>query len=103
MCNLLGDKVTYPKAPDVYRFDKDNNAALSPEQPASWETPSSTSASPSESGGSEADSNSSQFNSPVQVRQYLQLLWSIYKMLHVKPFDRLSRLHFTDNPWSVIK
>lgn len=76
MCNagLLGDKANYPKAPDVYKFDEDNNAALSPEQPASWETPSSTSASPRESGGTEADSTSSQFNSPIQVRQNPELL-----------------------------
>lgn len=75
MCNvgLLGDKANYPKAPDIYKFDKDNNAALSPEQPASWETPSSTSTSPREYGGTEADCTSSQFNSPIQVRQYLKL------------------------------
>ncbi|XP_026211554.1 myocardin-related transcription factor B isoform X2 [Anabas testudineus] len=65
-CNKKGDKANYPKTPDVYKFDEDNSDALSPEQPASWETPSSTSASPRESGGTEADSTSSQLNSPIQ-------------------------------------
>uniref|UniRef100_A0A3Q1HFX6 SAP domain-containing protein n=1 Tax=Anabas testudineus TaxID=64144 RepID=A0A3Q1HFX6_ANATE len=73
---LHSDKANYPKTPDVYKFDEDNSDALSPEQPASWETPSSTSASPRESGGTEADSTSSQLNSPIQVRQHLEPLIS---------------------------
>ncbi|XP_022595348.1 MKL/myocardin-like protein 2 isoform X1 [Seriola dumerili] len=61
-----GDKVNYSKTPDVYSFDEDSSDALSPEQPSSQETPSSTSASLRESGGTEATSSSSQLNSPKQ-------------------------------------
>ncbi|XP_071326430.1 myocardin-related transcription factor B isoform X2 [Trachinotus anak] len=61
-----GDKVNYSKTPDVYSFDEDSSDALSPEQPSSQETPSSTSASLRESGGTEATPSSSQVNSPKQ-------------------------------------
>ncbi|XP_035472318.2 myocardin-related transcription factor B isoform X3 [Scophthalmus maximus] len=59
-----GSKANYSKAPDVYSFDEeDSSEALSPEQPSSQETPSSTSTSLRET---EATAPSSQLNSPVQ-------------------------------------
>ncbi|XP_074513523.1 myocardin-related transcription factor B isoform X2 [Sebastes fasciatus] len=54
------------KPPDIYSFDEDSSDALSPKQPASQKSPSSTSASPRESGGTEATSASSNLNSPIQ-------------------------------------
>lgn len=64
---LIGSKANYSKAPDVYSFDEeDSSEALSPEQPSSQETPSSTSTSLRET---EATAPSSQLNSPVQVNQ----------------------------------
>ncbi|XP_035852396.1 myocardin-related transcription factor B isoform X4 [Sander lucioperca] len=45
-----------PKPPDIYNFDEDSGDALSPQQPASQKSPRSTSASPRESGGTEATS-----------------------------------------------
>lgn len=56
-----------PKPPDIYNFDEDSGDALSSQQPASQKSPRSTSASPRESGGTEA-------TSPIQVHQYLDLL-----------------------------
>ncbi|XP_068613175.1 myocardin-related transcription factor B-like [Brachionichthys hirsutus] len=56
-----GDKVIYSKPPDMYSFEEDSSDALSPEQP-----PSSTSVSPSESGGTEAVVTSSNSNTPMQ-------------------------------------
>lgn len=65
---LVGDKANHhSKTPDVYSFDEDSSDALSPEQPSSQETPSSTSASLRESGGTDATSTSCQLNSPKQV------------------------------------
>lgn len=65
---LVGDKANHhSKTPDVYSFDEDSSDALSPEQPSSQETPSSTSASLRESGGTDATSASCQLNSPKQV------------------------------------
>ncbi|XP_070703834.1 myocardin-related transcription factor B [Pempheris klunzingeri] len=61
-----GAKKTYSKSPDIYSFDEDSSEALSPQQPASHQSPSSTAASPRESGGSEAASTSPQLNSPIQ-------------------------------------
>ncbi|XP_026180831.1 myocardin-related transcription factor B isoform X2 [Mastacembelus armatus] len=54
------------KTPDVYKFDEDSSDGLSPEQPANQEAPSSTSASPRESGGTEVTTTSSQLNTPIQ-------------------------------------
>ncbi|XP_070838176.1 myocardin-related transcription factor B isoform X1 [Chaetodon trifascialis] len=61
-----GDKANYSKLPDIYSFDEDSSDALSPQQPASQQSPSSTSASPRESGGTEATSTSSNLDSPIQ-------------------------------------
>ncbi|XP_076609726.1 myocardin-related transcription factor B isoform X1 [Chaetodon auriga] len=61
-----GDKANYSKLPDIYNFDEDSSDALSPQQPASQQSPSSTSASPRESGGTEATSTSSNLDSPIQ-------------------------------------
>lgn len=76
MCDagLVADKASYSMTPDVYKFDEDNSDALSPEQPASQETTGSISDSPRESGGSEADSTSSQLNSSIQVHHYLETI-----------------------------
>nr|XP_020466182.1 MKL/myocardin-like protein 2 isoform X3 [Monopterus albus] len=63
---INGYKAHSCKTPDVYKFDEDSSDALSPEQPASQETPSFTSACVREPGGTEATSTSSQLNSPVQ-------------------------------------
>lgn len=65
-----GGEVTCSKPTDIYNFDEDSSDALSPPQPASQKSSSSTSASPKESGGTEATSTSSHLNSPVQVQQY---------------------------------
>lgn len=62
-----GDKVNSSKPPDIYSFDEDSSDALSPQQPAGQQSPSSRSASPRESGGNEATSASSKLNSPIQV------------------------------------
>ncbi|XP_044187230.1 myocardin-related transcription factor B isoform X3 [Thunnus albacares] len=61
-----GDKPNYPKTPDVYNFDEDSSGALSPEQTPSQESPSSSSASVRESGGTEASSIPSNLNSSIQ-------------------------------------
>ncbi|XP_042360906.1 myocardin-related transcription factor B isoform X3 [Plectropomus leopardus] len=50
---------------DIYNFDEDSSGALSP-QPASQQSPSSTSASPKESGRTEAASTSSKLNSSIK-------------------------------------
>lgn len=65
MCDagLTGGKGNSSKTPDVYKFDEDSSDAVSPEQPSSQEAPSSSSASPGESGGADVDSSST----PVQV------------------------------------
>ncbi len=67
-----GVKANSTKPPDIYSFDEDSSDALSPPQPASQQSPSSTSASPKESGGPEATSVSSNLKSPPQVHQYLE-------------------------------
>uniref|UniRef100_A0A7N6AWN2 SAP domain-containing protein n=1 Tax=Anabas testudineus TaxID=64144 RepID=A0A7N6AWN2_ANATE len=96
---VIGDKANYPKTPDVYKFDEDNSDALSPEQPASWETPSSTSASPRESGGTEADSTSSheisrcdqissRWSSQVLTCPFSLLCCSLQQSLHKLPGDK---------------
>ncbi|XP_070778967.1 myocardin-related transcription factor B [Enoplosus armatus] len=61
-----GGKTDNSKPPDIYNFDEDSSDALSPQQPASQQSPSSTSISPRESGGTEATSTSSNVNSPIQ-------------------------------------
>ncbi|XP_035510327.1 myocardin-related transcription factor B isoform X3 [Morone saxatilis] len=61
---IHGDKANYSKPPDIYNFDEDSSDALSPQLPASQQSPSS--ASPRESGGTEATSTSSNLNSPIQ-------------------------------------
>ncbi|XP_050929989.1 LOW QUALITY PROTEIN: myocardin-related transcription factor B [Lates calcarifer] len=63
---INGDKPNYSKTPDVYHFDEDSSDAVSPEQPSSQETHSSTSTSLRESGGTEASSSSSKLNSTKQ-------------------------------------
>lgn len=68
------DKANYSKLSDIYNFNEDSSDALSPQQPASQQSPSSTSASPRESGGTEAASTSSNLDSPIQVHQCLQQL-----------------------------
>ncbi|XP_008302596.1 MKL/myocardin-like protein 2 isoform X2 [Stegastes partitus] len=55
-----------PDVSDVYNFDEDSSDALSPQLPASQQSPSSTSASPRESGGTEATSSSSNLHTPIQ-------------------------------------
>ncbi|XP_078125654.1 myocardin-related transcription factor B isoform X4 [Sander vitreus] len=51
-----GGEANCSKPPDIYNFDEDSDDALSPQQPASQKSPRSTSASPRESGGTEATS-----------------------------------------------
>ncbi|XP_044036472.1 myocardin-related transcription factor B isoform X1 [Siniperca chuatsi] len=63
---INGGKANYSKPTDIYNFDEDSGDALSPQQPASQQCPSSTSASPTESGGTEATSTSFNLNSPIQ-------------------------------------
>ncbi|XP_071374741.1 myocardin-related transcription factor B [Centroberyx affinis] len=63
---IADGKVNYPKTLDVYNFDEDSSDALSPEQPASQESHSSSAASPRESGGTEATSTSPHMNSTMQ-------------------------------------
>ncbi|TMS15422.1 Myocardin-related transcription factor B [Larimichthys crocea] len=63
---IHGDKAKCSKPPDIYNFNEDSNDALSPPQPASQQSPSSTSTSPRESGGTEVTSTSSDLNSPIQ-------------------------------------
>ncbi|XP_078125655.1 myocardin-related transcription factor B isoform X5 [Sander vitreus] len=53
---LQGGEANCSKPPDIYNFDEDSDDALSPQQPASQKSPRSTSASPRESGGTEATS-----------------------------------------------
>uniref|UniRef100_UPI0037E9BEB5 myocardin-related transcription factor B isoform X2 n=1 Tax=Semicossyphus pulcher TaxID=241346 RepID=UPI0037E9BEB5 len=54
------------KPPDVYNFDEDSSDALSPQQPVSQQSPSSTCASPKETEGTDATSNSSHLKSLIQ-------------------------------------
>ncbi|TKS92136.1 MKL/myocardin-like protein 2 [Collichthys lucidus] len=63
---INGDKAKCSKPPDIYNFNEDSNDALSPPQPASQQSPSSTSTSPRESGGTEVTSTSSDLNSPIE-------------------------------------
>uniref|UniRef100_A0A3P8SUZ5 Myocardin related transcription factor Bb n=1 Tax=Amphiprion percula TaxID=161767 RepID=A0A3P8SUZ5_AMPPE len=60
------DSSKSPVVPDVYDFDEDSSDALSPQLPASQQSPSSTLASSRESGGTEAASNSSNLHTPIQ-------------------------------------
>lgn len=68
------DKANESKPADIYGFDEDSSDALSPQQPASQKSPSTSSGSPRESGGNEATSASSKINSPTQVQPYLESL-----------------------------
>ncbi|XP_049926035.1 myocardin-related transcription factor B isoform X1 [Epinephelus moara] len=61
-----GEESKRSKPPDIYNFDEDSSDVLSPQQPASQQSPSSTSASPRESGATETTSTSSNLNSPIQ-------------------------------------
>ncbi|CAK6971207.1 myocardin-related transcription factor B isoform X2 [Scomber scombrus] len=61
-----GDEANYPKTPDVYNFDEDSSGALTPEQTHIQESPSSSSSSLRESGGTETSSVSSELNSSIQ-------------------------------------
>ncbi|XP_029914780.1 myocardin-related transcription factor B isoform X2 [Myripristis murdjan] len=63
---IVDGTVNYPKTLDVYNFDEDSSDAMSPEQPASQESHSSSSASPRECGSSEAMSTSPQISSNTQ-------------------------------------
>ncbi|XP_038559325.1 myocardin-related transcription factor B isoform X2 [Micropterus salmoides] len=63
---LNGGKANSSKPPDIYNFDEDSSDVLSTQQPASQQSPSSTSASPRESGGTVTTSTSSNLNSPIQ-------------------------------------
>ncbi|XP_069571636.1 myocardin-related transcription factor B isoform X2 [Brachyistius frenatus] len=63
---VKGGKENPSETPDVYNFDEDSSDALSPQHPARQQSPSSTSASPRESGGTEATSTSSDVNTPMQ-------------------------------------
>lgn len=78
-----GGKTNDSKPPDIYNFDEDSSDALSPLQPASRQSPSSTAASPRESGVTEATSTSSNLNSPIQVHQYLEPLQFIFLAIYL--------------------
>lgn len=73
-----GDKVNSSKPPDIYSFDEDSSDALSP---------SSTSASPGESGGNETTSTPSGLNSPIQVHlelsQFLKHVLSLSALIPI--------------------
>lgn len=86
-----GDKANDSKPPDIYSFDEDSSDALSPQQPASQHSPSSTSTSPRESGRNEATSTSSKINSPIQVQPHLEPLQFIKHVLPISA-DKLSFL-----------
>jgi len=57
---------------DVYNFDEDSSDALSPQHPASQESPCSTLASPQECGGTEVTYISPNLSTPSQVHQCLE-------------------------------